>query len=54
MEVNAMTKRTRWIGLAVFIAICLGAGGLGTWATTPEIQGWYKTLAKPSSPTYPP
>ena len=24
-----MTERTRWIGLVVFIVICLGAGGLG-------------------------
>ena len=39
---------TTWIGLTVFIAICLGAGGLGAIATTPEIDGWYKTIAKPS------
>ena len=43
-----MTERTRWIGLAVFIVACLGAGGLGAIATTPEIEGWYKTIAKPS------
>ena len=43
-----MTRTTRWIGLAVFIAICLGAGGLGAVATTPEIDGWYRTLAKPA------
>ena len=43
-----MTATTRWIGLAVFIAICLGAGGLGAIATTPEIDGWYGTLAKPT------
>jgi benzodiazapine receptor len=42
-----MTERTRWIGLIGFLAICLGAGGLGAVATTPEIDGWYKTLAKP-------
>jgi tryptophan-rich sensory protein len=29
-------------------AICLGAGGLGAIATTPEIDGWYRTLAKPA------
>ena len=43
-----MTERTRWIGLVVFIVVCLGAGGLGAIATTPEIEGWYKTIAKPS------
>ncbi|TWT60507.1 TspO/MBR family protein [Rubinisphaera italica] len=43
-----MTSRTRWIGLLVFIVICVGAGGLGAIATTPEIEGWYKTIIKPS------
>jgi tryptophan-rich sensory protein len=43
-----MTATTRWIGLAVFIVVCLGAGGLGAIATTPEIDGWYRTLAKPA------
>ncbi|WP_339613469.1 TspO/MBR family protein [uncultured Rubinisphaera sp.] len=43
-----MTERTRWIGLVVFIIVCLSAGGLGAIATTPEIEGWYKMIAKPS------
>jgi tryptophan-rich sensory protein len=43
-----MTGRTRWIGLAVFVAICLGAGGLGAIAAAPEIEGWYSTLSKPT------
>ena len=43
-----MTERARWIGLIVWIVICLGAGGLGAIATTPEIEGWYATLEKPS------
>ena len=43
-----MTERTRWIGLVIFIVVCLGAGGLGAIATTPEIEGWYKTIEKPS------
>ncbi|ADB18107.1 TspO and MBR like protein [Pirellula staleyi DSM 6068] len=43
-----MTDRTRWIGLVIFIAICLGAAALGAIATTPEIDGWYRTIAKPS------
>jgi translocator protein len=46
--VNPVTTTTRWIGLAVFILVCLGAGGLGAIATTPEIDGWYRTLAKPA------
>lgn len=43
-----MKEGTRWIGLVVFILVCLGAGGLGAIATTPEIEGWYKTIEKPS------
>ena len=41
-------KNNRWIGLVVFIGICLGASGLGVIATTSEIEGWYKTIDKPS------
>jgi tryptophan-rich sensory protein len=37
-----------WAGLIVAIAVCLSAGGLGVIATTPEIDGWYRTLTKPS------
>ena len=48
MEQKSLDLGIRWIGLLVFVAVCLGAGGLGAIATTPEIQGWYKTLAKPS------
>ena len=36
------------IGLVFWCGICLGIGGLGAWATTPEIPGWYRTLVKPS------
>ena len=43
-----MNATKRWIGLVVFIAVCLGAGSLGAIATTPEIDGWYKTLVKPT------
>ena len=43
-----MTETQRWIGLVIFIVVCLGAGGLGAFATTPEIGGWYQTIAKPS------
>lgn len=43
-----MTPLRRWIGLAVWIALCLGAGGLGAMVTTPEINGWYRTIIKPT------
>lgn len=43
-----MKESVRGIGLVVFIAVCLGAGGLGAIATTPEIQGWYKSIDKPT------
>jgi translocator protein len=43
-----MTRPSRWIGLVFFIVVCLGAGGIGAMATTPEIEGWYKTIAKPA------
>ncbi len=42
-----MGTRGKWIGLIVLLIVCLGAGGLGAIATTPEIEGWYKTLSKP-------
>jgi tryptophan-rich sensory protein len=48
MEPQSISSAIRWIGLVVFVVICLGAGGLGAIATTPEIEGWYKTVAKPS------
>jgi len=43
-----MSPSARWIGLVVFVVVCLGAGGLGAVATTPEIDNWYQTLSKPS------
>ena len=48
MEPQTISPAIRWIGLVVFVVVCLGAGGLGAIATTPEIEGWYKTVAKPS------
>lgn len=40
--------------MVVFVVTCLGAGGLGAIATTPEIDGWYATIAKPdwNPPSY--
>ncbi|MFH1300567.1 MAG: TspO/MBR family protein [Planctomycetota bacterium] len=42
-----MEAHKRWIGLIVFLVICISAGGVGALATTPEIAGWYRTLTKP-------
>lgn len=42
-----MSLNTRFVGLVTFVLLCLAAGGLGAIATTPEIEGWYQTLAKP-------
>lgn len=43
-----MTRGRQWIGLAIWIALCLGAGGLGAAITTTEINGWYRTIIKPT------
>lgn len=43
-----MTLRRQWIGLALWIALCLGTGGLGAAVTTPQIDGWYRTIIKPT------
>jgi tryptophan-rich sensory protein len=34
--------------LSLLVILCLGAGGIGAWATTSEIQTWYRTIDKPS------
>lgn len=36
------------LALVGFLLVCLLAGGLGSIATTPELDGWYRTLAKPT------
>lgn len=33
--------------LIVCIAVCLGAGLLGSWITRPSLYPWYESLAKP-------
>lgn len=47
-NLNRAGRLQSGIALAVFLALCLGAGGLGAIATTPEIGGWYRTLEKPA------
>ncbi len=43
-----MTPLRQTIGLAVSMAVCFGAAGIGSMLTTPSIGGWYATLAKPA------
>lgn len=45
---SSPSKWAVWIMLIAFIAVCLGAAGFGAIATTSEIDGWYKTIEKPS------
>lgn len=47
-KTDEMSGLSRWAGLVTFIVLCLGAGGLGAIATTPEIPTWYQELVKPS------
>lgn len=35
------------LGLIVFLAICLGAGGLGSFFTASSVRDWYPQLRKP-------
>jgi tryptophan-rich sensory protein len=36
-----------WLMLVVFFAICLGAGGLGSFFTANSVRDWYPMLRKP-------
>lgn len=38
----------KWFVLAGFILLCLAVGGLGGYASSDAIDGWYRTIAKPS------
>ena len=37
-----------WLVLIVFFAICLAAGGLGSFFTTNSVRDWYPKLRKPA------
>jgi translocator protein len=37
-----------WLVLIVFLAICLGAGGLGSIFTANSVRDWYPRLRKPA------
>ena len=41
-------SRRSLIALAVCLALCFGVAAIGGAVTTPQINGWYATLAKPS------
>jgi len=45
---NPKSPLAQAIGLVVAILICFAAAGLGAAATTPEIRGWYPSIAKPT------
>jgi benzodiazapine receptor len=42
-----MSALRQAVGLAMSIAICFGAAGIGSLLTRPSIRGWYATLSKP-------
>lgn len=37
-----------WLVLILFLAICLGAGGLGSFFTSSSVRDWYPRLRKPA------
>jgi translocator protein len=38
----------KWLGLIGFLALCLGVGAIGGFATTHSVVDWYPTLVRPS------
>jgi benzodiazapine receptor len=40
--------RSHWIKLVISLVLTIGLGALGGLFTTPQIDGWYATLRKPS------
>lgn len=47
-RVIRLTVRRDWVGLVVLVLICLGAGAIGSWFTTPALDSWYASLRKPA------
>jgi tryptophan-rich sensory protein len=41
-------RMVRAFALLLALGLCLGVGGLGALATTPEIENWYRTLTRPA------
>ena len=47
-HIRNMYKTHTILGLAGFLALCLGIAALGGWATAGSVGGWYATLNKPA------
>ena len=45
---NRTAVRRDWLVLVAFVLVCFGAGALGSWFTTPALDGWYANLRKPA------
>jgi tryptophan-rich sensory protein len=43
-----MTRKHKFLGLILSLVICFAASGIGALFTTPQIDGWYATLNRPS------
>ena len=48
-RVNAFIHRTmgKWVSLALWLAVCFAAAGMGSWITAPALRDWYPALRKP-------
>lgn len=44
---TARTPAMKWLGLAAFVALCLGIAAIGGAVTAQSVGGWYRALAKP-------
>ena len=42
-----MPTTTQWLTLLIFLAVCLGVGGLGSIPTAKSVRDWYPRLRKP-------
>ncbi|HEY6104246.1 MAG TPA: TspO/MBR family protein, partial [bacterium] len=45
---NHGAARGDWLMLVAFVLVCFGAGAVGSWFTTPALDGWYADLRKPT------
>ena len=41
-------SKNEWVGLVLSLAVCFAVAGIGSFATSPEIGGWYAKLKKPA------
>ncbi len=47
-EAISPSRRSDWLALVGFLALCFAVAGAGSVVTTPQIGSWYSTLTKPS------